>query len=582
VAGPSIDKREVARIFAEIAQLLQLKGENPFKVRAYETAAQRISDASDDLATMHADGRLARYPGIGEALYKKIVELLETGRLGYYERLRSEFPRGVLDLLRIPDIGPKRVAQIYRELEVGSLDELRKACEEHRVRELKGFGEKLEEKILQGIARVSRASERQPLADVREVAMELAAAVRAAPGVVCAEVAGSARRWKETVNDVDIIVAADDPNPAMDALDKHARVGNVIGRGDTKCSVLLRDGLQVDLRVVKPDQFWTALHHFTGSKEHNVRLRSRAVDRGLHISEYAVTGPGGPLPIRSEEDIYRALDMTYVPPELREDHGEVEASIAGKLPDLVEEKDIRGAVHAHTKYSDGSNTIEEMARAAEKAGLTYLAVTDHSRSAGYAGGLPIDDLKRQWEEIDQIQERVPKVKLLKGSEVDILEDGRLDYPDDVLEKLDVVIVSVHSRFQMDEKQMTQRIQTALDHPLAQIWGHPTGRKIGGRPPYALAIEDVLDRAAKSGVAIEVNGNPHRLDLDADNLRLAKKRSLSIVLSVDAHSIDAFAHLSWAVANARRGWVEKRDVLNCRDVEGFRKALRRHRDGGDRL
>jgi DNA polymerase (family 10) len=293
----------------------------------------------------------------------------------------------------------------------------------------------------------------------------------------------------------------------------------------------------------------------------------------MHISEYAVTGPDGPLPIGSEEDLYRALDMAFVPPELREDHGEVEAAIAGKLPDLIEAKDIVGGVHAHTKYSDGENTIEEMARAAQSAGLSYLTITDHSRSAGYAGGLAVEKLERQWDEIASVQERVPKVKLLRGSEVDILEDGRLDYPDDVLAKLDVVIVSIHSRFQMSEAEMTRRVKQAFDNPFSQIWGHPTGRLLGSREPYAIGMEEVLDHAAKRGVAVEVNGSPHRLDLSPEHLRLAKKRGLKVVLSTDAHRANSFAHLAWGVATARRGWVEKSEVLNRLGAEEFRASLR---------
>jgi DNA polymerase (family 10) len=571
---PSADKHEVARVFEAIAQLLHLKNENPFKIRAYENAARRIGDLPDELRVMIADGRLERVPGIGEALYQKVVELVDTGKLEFYEKLKAEFPGGLLDLLKIPDIGPKRVAQLYKEMGIGSLEALRRACETHQVRDLKGFGEKLEEKILLGIAQVTSRSERRPLGDVRSVALELVAAVRGAKGVARAEVAGSVRRWKETVNDVDIIATGDDPGPAMDVLANHPSVDHLIGRGDTKCSVVLRGGLQVDLRVLKPEQFATALHHFTGSKDHNVRLRSRAVDRGLHISEYAVTGSAGPLEIRSEEDVYRALDMVYVPPEMREDRGEVEASIAGKLPDLIELGDLRGALHAHTKYSDGSNTIEEMARAAETAGLSYLTITDHSRSATYANGLCVEDLKQQWDEIDRVQESVPRVRLLKGACVDILEDGKLDYPDEVLEKLQVVIVAVHSNFDLDEVRMTRRIKAAFDHPATQIWAHPSGRVVGGQPAHAIDMEAVLDHAEKTGVAVEVNGNPHRLDATPEILRLAKLRRLRFALSADAHDSAGLANAEWATATARRGWVEKDEVLNRLPVSDFLQALRR--------
>jgi DNA polymerase (family 10) len=394
--------------------------------------------------------------------------------------------------------------------------------------------------------------------------------------VAHAEAAGSVRRYRETVADVDVIVAAEKPDAAFDALVGLPSVARVLGRGDTKCSVVLHDGLQVDVRVVPEASWATALHHFTGSKAHHVKLRGIARDRGLTISEYGVErlDDHTRLPVHSEADLYQALALSFVPPEMREDQGEVEAAREGRLPRVVEVADVKGFVHVHTKDSDGSATVLEMAQAVRALGGTYLTITDHSRSAGYAGGLDIDRLKAQWDAIAEAQEEVPEVRILRGSEVDIQEDGRLDYPEEILEKLDVVVASIHSRFKMDEEAMTRRILAALDDPHVHVLGHLTGRLIGKREAYPVKVEPILEKAAKKGVALEINGNPERLDLSADRARQACTRGAKLVLSTDAHSVACLSHLEYAVATARRGWVRPEDVLNTLPVEAFLKALRR--------
>lgn len=574
-----LDRREVARILREIGTLLQIKGENPFKTRAYETAANHLEELTEDkFAELLKESRLDDLPGIGEAISKKVTTLCQTGRLPYYEELRAEFPAGLLDLLRVEGLGPKKAAALYKELKVGSLEELAAACREGRVQKLKGFGAKTEAKILESIAALRPNDERRPLGLARPVAVEIAQRLRQVEGVAHAETAGSTRRFRETVADVDVIVAAEKPAPVFDALVGLSSVARVLGRGDTKCSVVLHDGLQVDVRVVPEASWATALHHFTGSKAHHVKLRGIAREKGLTISEYGVErlDDHARLPIASEADLYRALSLAYVPPELREDQGEVEAAREGRLPRVVEAGDLKGFVHVHTKDSDGAATVVEMARAVRDLGGTYLTITDHSRSAGYAGGLDVDRLKAQWEAIARAQEEVPQVRILRGSEVDILEDGRLDYPDEVLAQLDVVVASVHSRFKMDEDAMTRRILAALDNPFVHVLGHLTGRLIGKREAYAVKVEPILEKAAEVGVALEVNGNPERLDLSADRARQACTRGAKLVLTTDAHTVACLSHLEYAVATARRGWVRREDVLNTLPVDEFLSALKRPR------
>ena len=571
------DKAAVAQLLRDMSLLLQLQGESGFRVRAYDIAADRIANLPQDLGAVVTQGRLQDLQGIGPGLADKLTELVTTGRLGAFEELKARFPAGLLELMKLPDVGPKKVAVLWSELQVGSVEALEAACREGRVRELKGFGAKSETKLLDGIAVYRRAKgERKLLGDALPIAEELLERIRAAPGVVRASLGGSVRRRAETVSDVDLIASAKDAGPVLDTLANAPGVATVLGKGDSKCSVRMTQGdLQVDLRVLPDEDFATALHHFTGSKGHHIRLRNLGHEKGLKISEWGVHREDGTkLPVPDEATLYRLLGMQEVPPELREDSGEVEAALAGKLPeDLVTLEDVQGAVHAHSTWSDGRNSLEEMARAARALGLKYLTVTEHSEAAIHAGGLKVDDLKRQWEEIDRVNEAVPGLRLLKGIEVDILETGALDYADSVLEQLEIVIASIHVRHSLDEDQMTRRVLAALDNPYMHVLGHPTGRLIQSRDPYPLRMEEVLERAAERGKAVEVNGKPQRLDLKAEYVRMAVSRGVKLVVSCDAHRQEDLRNLSFAVDNARRGWARKKDILNTLPAASFLAALR---------
>ncbi|MDC0715198.1 DNA polymerase/3'-5' exonuclease PolX [Stigmatella sp. ncwal1] len=571
------DKNTVVQVLRNLSLLLQLKGENAFKVRAYDTAADRLSGTPQDLGALVQEGRLQELPGIGQGLAEKITELVTTGKLGFYEELKAEYPPGLMEMLQLPDVGPKKVIALWNELKVGSVAELELACRQGRVRELKGFGAKSEAKILEGIALHQRAQgKRKLLGDVLPTVEELLTRLKAVPGVVRVSPAGSVRRRAETVGDVDLLASAPQAGPVLEALATSPGVAVVLGKGESKCSVrMVQEDLQVDLRVLPDEDFATALHHFTGSKAHHVRLRGLGQDRGLKISEWGVhRADGTKLPVPDEAALYRLLGMQYIPPELREDSGEIEAALEGRLPeDLVSMEDVLGVVHCHSTWSDGKHTLEEMARAAHAMGLQYLTVTEHSQTSIYAGGLKEDDLKRQWEEIDRVNEALPGFRLLKGVEVDILETGALDYSDSMLERLEVVIGSIHIRHSMNEDQMTQRLLNAMDRPGLNILGHPTGRLIHEREPYPVRMEEVLDKAAERGVVVEVNGKPARLDLKTEHVRQAVQRGVKLVVSADAHKKEDLHHLLFSVATARRGWARKGDILNTLPAAQFVSTLK---------
>ena len=589
-----LDRFEIAHALREIGALLELEGENPFKIRAYETGARALEGLSGDLATLVAENRLTDIPGIGEALAGKIASLHLTGRSETLDKLRARHPPGILELLQVPDLGPKKIAALHAALGIATLAALEAACREGRVAGVKGFGGKTQARILEGIERVrARAADRRVLlADALVEAEPLLAHLRAAPAAVAVELAGSARRGRETVGDLDLVAASHDPAAMADALAGWPGTAEVSSQGDTKITARLAGGMHVDLRVVPPEDFPTLLHHLTGSKAHHVKLRGIARDQGYTLSEWGLyqlppalrqaqgerpielpPDPARKIPVESEEALYRALGLAHVPPELREDAGELEAARDGTLPaDLVRLEDVRGMVHCHTTWSDGRASIEEMARAADALGIEYLTITDHSQTAGYAGGLTVDRLRAQWDEIERVQERV-KVKLLRGSEADVLEDGALDWPDEILEELDVVVASVHSRMKMDEDQMTRRLVRAMSVPVFKIWGHGVGRLLLEREPYAVRVEEVLDALAASRGAVEVNGDPRRLDLEPRHVRAARARGIPIVLSVDAHSTASLGYLRYAVTTARRGWVRRGEVLNARSAAEFAAAVR---------
>ena len=572
-----LDKFAVARALREIAEFLELDGENPFKVRAYENGARAVEALSEDLGALVESGRLIEVKGIGEALAKKIADLHRTGTTELLDRLRAAHPPGTLELVHVPDLGPRKAAALQAALGIRSVDDLERACLEGRVAGVKGFGERTVARILDGVRRLRArlADRRFLLADALEAAEPLLAHLRGAPGAPRVELAGSARRMRETVSDLDLVAGSDDPASLSARLAAYPLSAEVLARGETKTTVRLASGLPVDLRVVPPGDLPTLLHHLTGAKAHHVKLRAIARERGLTLSEWGLErlDGGGKVPVSSEEALYAALGLAYVPPELREDAGEVEAARDGTLPaELVRVEDVRGLVHCHTDWSDGRASVEEMARAADALGIEYLTVTDHSRSAAYAGGLDVDRLRRQWDEIARVQERV-KVRLLRGTESDVLEDGALDFPDAVLAELDVIVASVHSRMKMDEAQMTRRLVRCMSLPVFKIWGHALGRLLLERDPFACRVEEVLDALAASRGAVEVNGDPRRLELEPRWLRAARARGIPVVLSVDAHSVRDLGYLRWAAATARRGWVRRADVLNTRPVEEFRAAVK---------
>ncbi|MBX7112912.1 MAG: DNA polymerase/3'-5' exonuclease PolX [Myxococcaceae bacterium] len=573
------DKATVVKALRDLGLLYQLKGENSFKTRAYDLAADRISGLGGELDALIENGGLEELPNIGASMAAKIKELVTTGKLGALETLKAEFPPTILELLTVPDLGPKKAKALFDTLGVGSLGELEAACREGKVRGLKGFGEKTEHKLLQGIELVKRSSAngRRLLAEVLPLAEEMKTYLAQAPGVQRASLGGSVRRMRETVADVDIIASAPQAAPVLQRLIAHPNVATVLGQGESKASIRLKGSdLQIDLRVLPDEDFSAALHHFTGSKAHHIRLRGMALEKGLKISEWGVYRGEVKLPIGEEADIYALLGMQYVPPELREDWGEIEAALTHSLPtDLVMRQDIIGNVHSHTTWSDGVDSLEAMALAAKKLGMTYFTVTEHSQTSSYAGGLTEDRLRQQWDEIDAVNEKVKGIRLLKGIETDILEDGSLDYPDAVLEKLDVVIGSIHQRYSQDEAKMTARVLRAFDNPHLMIWGHPTGRLLLKREPALMNMERILDKAAEKGITMEVNGCPERLDLKPEHVRSALKRGLKISISTDAHSTHELAwHLPLAVACAQKGWARQSDVVNTLNSDDFLKAIRR--------
>jgi len=573
-----MDPLSIARALREVSQYLQLKGEDFYKSRAYDLGADRMAGFSGDLDALVREGRLTDLPNIGPALAEKISELHRTGSLPILEALRAEFPPGILELLRLPDLGAKKAAALHRALGVGSIDQLEEAARAQRVRGLKGFGERSEEKILAGIAQYRSAHARRRLGEALPVARALLAEIRAAPGVIRAEVAGSVRRWCELVSDVDLVASAPDAAAVLSVLPRQSGVREVLGQGESKCSVRMEDGLQVDLRVLPDEDFATALHHFTGSKAHHVRLRGRARDLGLTISEWGVFRGEEKLPVPDEAALYALLGMAYVPPELREDIGEFEAALAGTLPtNLLDASAVQGVVHSHSTWSDGKSSLEDMARAAAAMGLRYLTVTDHSSAAAYAGGLDETRVRSQWEEIARVQEAVPQIRLFRGLEVDILEDGALDLSDRLLSELDVVIASVHVRHGQDEAAMTARVLRALDHPCTDVLGHPTGRLLQKRDPSPLNVPAVVERASRRGVFLEVNGNPDRLDLSAEHVRLALQAGARLVVSADAHSTLALHNVAFAVHTARKGGARTSDVLNTLGPDEFIGEIRRRRN-----
>jgi DNA polymerase (family X) len=571
-----LDNQSVARVLVEIADLLEIKGENPFKIRAYRNGAETVATTAEPVAPMTAVD-LQRLPGIGRDLAARIRELIDTGSIPFHQELLAEFPATLLDLMHLQGVGPKTVALLYRTLNVSTLDELEAAARSGRLRELRGMGAKKQELILKALEERKRHAGRHLLADTHDVAAAVLANLRhASPGTDFVPV-GSLRRGAETCGDLDILAIGGEPG-LIDAFVRNPVAERVLGRGDTKGSVLLRGGYQADLRLVPPASRGAALQYFTGSKAHNIMLRDLAMSRGLKLNEYGLfdNATGHPVAGETEEGIYEALGLAFVPPELRENRGEIQAAAERRLPQLIEQSDLKGDIHCHTDASDGRDTIEAMARAARAAGLSYLAITDHSQALAMAGGLDEAAALRHANRVREISARLDGFRLLAGIECDIRADGTLDLAEDCLAQLDVVVVSVHSAFNMDESQMTDRVLRALECPVVDILGHPTGRLLLRREAYAIDIPRIVEAAARHGVALEINSQVDRMDLNDVHARLAKDRGVKLAIDSDSHSQGGFGMLRWGIAVARRAWLSPEDVLNTRDVQAFLAGLRRNR------
>jgi DNA polymerase (family X) len=566
-----LDRLGIARALRETARLLELAGGPMFKARAYDRAARALERLGTDLGRLVSEGRLVELHGIGPRLAAVISEFYLTGSSKALEKLRSQYPPGASELSRIPELSLARI-RILSAAGIETLSQLKEACEKGRLRAVKGIGERAEQQILERLQRLEGPA-RVLLPEAGAAAEELLAYLRQAPGAVATAVAGDLRRWTETVERLVLVLASTKPAAAA----SHVRSAPFLSVENPRGLAVLGTlpaGLPVEVRVVAPRSYPTEMLFATGAPAHVEHLRRMAGKRGLTLTPSGVARLKRPEPvsIETEADVYGVLALPLIPPELREDEGEIEAAARGTLPDdLVDQADIRGMVHCHTVYSDGRHTVEQMAKAAAALGMEYMTLTDHSPAASYAGGLSVDRLKAQWEEIARVQESVP-VRLLRGSEVDILADGALDYPDSVLEQLDIVIASVHRRFRLDAEQMTRRLTRAMSHPCFKIWGHALGRLILSRPPIDCRVEEVLDVIAASRAAVEINGDPHRLDMEPRWVRAARERGIRFVISTDAHAVGDYRYLQYGVAMARRGWVRRGEVLNVLKAPAFARAV----------
>jgi len=558
----------VAEIFARMADILAVLGENYHRIMAYRRAAENVAALGRPLEEVWRAGELRTIPGIGETLAAKIDELMRTGRLEAYEKLKAQVPAGVIDMLLIPDVGPKKAALFWQKLGITDIDALEQAARSGRLRDLPGMGVKSEEKVLAGIEALKRRTGRTPLGVAWSLAQALLDALRAMPEVVQASPAGSLRRMRDTVGDLDLLVASDEPEAVMARFRALPQVAEVLLSGPTKTSIRTHEGLQADLRVLEPARWGTALQYFTGSQAHNIRLRGLALERGLSLSEYSLKREdGSEILCATEEEVYAAVGLPLVPPELREDRGEIEAALAGRLPLLIERHDLIGDFQLHTTRSDGRNSLLEMAMAAQAAGLEYAVVTDHSHSLGITRGVSPEELRRQRAEIMEVnREMGGAFRLLAGIEVEIRADGSLDLPDEALAELDLVVAAMHSGLRGERERLTDRILAAIRNPHVDIIAHPTGRLIGEREEADLDMEAIFRAAAAHGVALEINGYTRRLDLNDIHVRRAVELGVTLVISSDAHDINGFANLALGLAMARRGWATAAQILNTRSAE----------------
>jgi DNA polymerase (family 10) len=569
-----LENIDVAKIFDEIADILELKGENRFRIRSYQRAARVIRDMPEDVKSLAESGELTKVQGIGASLAEKIEEIVKTGTCKFYEELKRDSVYSLAELLNIPGVGPKLAVRLNKELGISTVDDLETAAHEGKLQLLEGIREKLEDKILKGIEQYRRHIGRFRLADALTYAEAISKTLGAVRGVSRVDIAGSLRRMKETIGDIDILVISKSQEKVTDVFVSMDSVSEVLARGETKSSVRLRSGIQVDLRILDVASYGAAMHYFTGSKDHNVVMRDRAKRMGRKISEYGIfdVATGKKLGGRKEEDIFKHVGLPFIPPELRENSGEIEAADKGKLPKLIRLADIKGDLQMHTKASDGANTIEEMAAFAKDLGYAYIAITDHSKAVRVAGGLNDEELAEQIKAIRKVNRKMAGIEILAGIEVDIMPDGSLDLSDEVLAECDVVVAAVHSRFNMSRSEMTRRVIKGIGNPVVNILAHPTGRIINEREPFEIDMEAVIAEAKKLKVALELNSHPDRLDLKDVHCRQAKEAGVKISTNTDSHADQQLRNMRYGVATARRGWLEPGDVINTYSLSKLRKFL----------
>jgi len=572
----SVKNREIAGILYQMAELLELHAENRFKIIAYSRAARAIESLTEDIEQVCRDGRLEGIPGVGKAIAEKIKEYLRTGRIQSHQDLLADTPQGLAELLQISGLGPKTVFMLHEKLDITNLDELEKAAREHRIRRLPRMGVVREKNILKSIERYRKRSNRILYSTAESIVDEILTYLGGIEGLEHATAAGSYRRRKETVGDIDILATAARPEEIVAAFVKMPLVEEVLAKGPTKASVIMNDTIQVDLRIVEHRSYGTVLQYFTGSKEHNVSMRQLALDRGYSLSEYSLTrlANGQDLFFDQEEEVYQALGLQYIPPELREDRGEIEAALGGRLPRLVEAKDIRGDLHVHSIWSDGRASIIELAQAARSMGYEYIALSDHSPSVGIAGGIGREKMEEKIEAVAEANDSLEGITVLMGAEVDIKADGSLDYPDDLLERMDVVVASVHMAQQQKERTITGRLISAIENQNVDIIGHPTGRIINQREPSDMDFHAVLEAAARAGTALEINAHPSRLDLNDVNARAAKEMGVQMSINSDAHDAGQLLNMKYGINVARRAWLEKKDLINAMDLKDLIQFLKK--------
>ncbi|MCC6486105.1 MAG: DNA polymerase/3'-5' exonuclease PolX [Candidatus Hydrogenedentes bacterium] len=562
-----MNKKDVAKILEEIALLLELSGENPFKSRSYENVARALEQHEEDVETLVREKRLREIKGVGDALEQKIEELVTTGKLEYHQELRSKFPESLFELFGIPGLGAKRIKAVYEELGVTSLAELELVCHDGRLAKLKGFGEKMQQKVLEGIAQVKKHQGLFLAGRALAMAQWIRDYLARHPATQRIEIAGSLRRRKEVIKDIDLVASSEDPRALMQAFTDMEGIARVTGQGDTKSSVILDTGIAADLRVVSDEEFPYALHHFTGSKEHNVAMRQRAKERGLKMNEYGLFRGDTLVKCRDEQAIFKVLGLPYIPPELREDMGELDVDA---IPRLVEQDDLAGLIHCHSTYSDGRATIAQMAQGAKERRYAYLVMADHSQSAAYAGGLTPQRVEEQHKEIDTLNKKLTGFRIVKGIESDIRTDGSLDYEEDVLKSFEFIIASVHSKLEMGEAEATRRVIKAIENPHTDVLGHPTGRLLLAREGYSLDYEKVMDACVANRVAIEINANPNRLDIDWRHIRRGKEKGVMFCIGPDAHSVEGIDDVVFGVGIARKGWLERENLINCLTLSKLRR------------